>query len=220
MKGIPSGMDPRLDMTLVHFVPALTPEGPALEYPDVRRRAWGALFDSLLHSLAVNQALKNVRYIGPLRQRIPPFSLTGTQSYSELGPTGADVMRVLASQACVGSSGKTTVGQLSEALRRRFRMLRGVRLTRIDPDRTFTSLVGDEAGGLAGQNLAYMGFGIGQLVPVVVETMMLPPNGCLLVEQPEVHLHPAAQADLGNLLCEHIAKGRRFDSRCSSSHTC
>ena len=47
-------------------------------------------------------------------------------------------------------------------------------------------------------SLRDVGFGISQVLPVVVQSR-LSENKTLLIEQPEVHLHPAHQAELGDL---------------------
>ena len=55
------------------------------------------------------------------------------------------------------------------------------------------------------RNLVDVGYGISQVLPVVTE--MLKANGptTLLLQQPEVHLHPSAQAAVGTLLCDIAA---------------
>jgi hypothetical protein len=47
-------------------------------------------------------------------------------------------------------------------------------------------------------NLSDVGFGVSQLIPVLIANISLPEGGTLLVNQPEVHLHPSAQAKLAN----------------------
>lgn len=48
-----------------------------------------------------------------------------------------------------------------------------------------------------------VGFGLSQLLPLVVQSVM-PTQRTICVEQPEVHVHPKLQADLGDLLAEAI----------------
>ena len=57
-------------------------------------------------------------------------------------------------------------------------------------------------------NLADVGYGVSQVLPLITE--LLRDNGpqLILLQQPEVHLHPSAQAALGNLLCEMVGSGR------------
>lgn len=61
------------------------------------------------------------------------------------------------------------------------------------------------------RNLIDVGYGVSQVLPVITE--LLRPGGpqTALLQQPEVHLHPVAQASLGSLLCELAGakEGRR-----------
>jgi predicted ATPase len=45
-----------------------------------------------------------------------------------------------------------------------------------------------------------VGFGLTQLFPVLVEVLAASPGDIVIVENPEVHLHPKAQQDIGELL--------------------
>ncbi len=51
----------------------------------------------------------------------------------------------------------------------------------------------------------HTGFGLTQVLPIIVAALSLPRNGLLLVENPEVHLHPAGQAAMGKFLAEVAA---------------
>src|SRR4029077_20194792 len=57
-------------------------------------------------------------------------------------------------------------------------------------------------------NLVDVGYGVSQALPVVVETLQAPRGSLFLLQQPEVHLHPRAQAALGTYLAD-ISKRRR-----------
>ncbi len=59
-----------------------------------------------------------------------------------------------------------------------------------------------------GRNIIDVGYGVSQVLPVVTE--LLRPKGpkTFLLQQPEVHLHPSAQAALGSLFCD-VASGNR-----------
>lgn len=45
-----------------------------------------------------------------------------------------------------------------------------------------------------------VGYGVSQILPVVVELLTHGKGSCLAIQQPEVHLHPKAQAALGDVL--------------------
>lgn len=54
------------------------------------------------------------------------------------------------------------------------------------------------------QNLADVGYGCGQVLPILVAGFNRRPGEILVVEQPEIHLHPRAQAELGDFFV-HLA---------------
>ena len=62
----------------------------------------------------------------------------------------------------------------------------------------------------ARRNLIDVGYGVSQVLPLLVD--LLAPNGSslLLLQQPEVHLHPSAQAALASLFCAIAASGRQL----------
>jgi predicted ATPase len=50
-----------------------------------------------------------------------------------------------------------------------------------------------------GLDLTDVGFGVSQILPIIVKGFSAPANSLVLVEQPEAHLHPKMQADLADL---------------------
>lgn len=56
--------------------------------------------------------------------------------------------------------------------------------------------------------LSDVGFGISQILPFVVQSLAAK-DQIISIEQPEVHIHPKLQADLGDLLAEAIRPPRR-----------
>ena len=53
--------------------------------------------------------------------------------------------------------------------------------------------------------LTDVGFGVSQVLPVVTQCFYAAPRSTLILEQPEIHLHPAVQAGLADLLMEAAA---------------
>jgi len=49
-------------------------------------------------------------------------------------------------------------------------------------------------------NIAYYGFGVNQCMPYFIQGLLSAPNDHIMIEQPEVHVHPNAQMDLGTLI--------------------
>jgi predicted ATPase len=52
--------------------------------------------------------------------------------------------------------------------------------------------------------LTDVGFGVSQVLPVVVQVFYAQPNSTVLIEQPELHLHPSVQASLADLFIDAI----------------
>jgi len=56
-------------------------------------------------------------------------------------------------------------------------------------------------------SLTSTGFGISYVLPVVVSGLLCPPGAMLIVENPEAHLHPAAQSAVGQFLAAVSSTG-------------
>lgn len=52
--------------------------------------------------------------------------------------------------------------------------------------------------------LTDVGFGVSQVLPVIVECFYVPKRSIVIFEQPEIHLHPKVQADLADLFVDAI----------------
>ena len=70
----------------------------------------------------------------------------------------------------------------------------------------------------AKRNLIDVGYGVSQVLPLVVELINPAGYSLFLLQQPEVHLHPSAQAALGSLFCETAASGRQIIAETHSDY--
>ena len=48
-------------------------------------------------------------------------------------------------------------------------------------------------------SIEFVGYGVSQSLPLIVDFLVAPKDTCFLVQQPEVHLHPKAQAAIGEV---------------------
>ena len=64
----------------------------------------------------------------------------------------------------------------------------------------------------------HTGFGLTQVLPIVVAALSTDEGGLLLIENPEVHLHPAGQAAMGEFLAEVAAAGVQAILETHSDH--
>lgn len=53
-------------------------------------------------------------------------------------------------------------------------------------------------------DLPDVGFGISQVLPVLVQCFYAPPRSIIIIEQPEIHLHPSAQSALADVMVDVI----------------
>lgn len=66
-------------------------------------------------------------------------------------------------------------------------------------------------------NIADVGFGVSQVLPVLVALLTAIPGQMIILEQPELHLHPRAQAALATLLIDAAKRGVRVVAETHSS---
>jgi len=66
-------------------------------------------------------------------------------------------------------------------------------------------------------NIADVGFGVSQVLPVLVALLTAEPGQLVYIEQPELHLHPQAQQALAPILAEAAGRGVRVVAETHSS---
>jgi hypothetical protein len=66
-------------------------------------------------------------------------------------------------------------------------------------------------------NIADVGFGVSQTLPVVVALAVAQPGQLVYIEQPEIHLHPRAQVAMARLLANAANRGVRVVAETHSS---
>ena len=68
------------------------------------------------------------------------------------------------------------------------------------------------------RNLIDVGYGVSQVLPVITELLRSDAPSLFLLQQPEVHLHPSAQAALGSLFCQVAGPNRQLVVETHSDH--
>ena len=69
-----------------------------------------------------------------------------------------------------------------------------------------------------GRNLVDVGYGVSQTLPILTELLREDSPDICLLQQPEVHLHPSAQAALGSLFCSIAASSMQLIVETHSDH--
>ena len=68
------------------------------------------------------------------------------------------------------------------------------------------------------RNVIDVGYGVSQVLPVITELFLDSDTPMFLLQQPEVHLHPSAQAALGSLFCNVATTNRQLVVETHSDH--
>ncbi len=68
------------------------------------------------------------------------------------------------------------------------------------------------------QRPIHTGFGLTQVLPIFVATLSAKQNDLVIIENPEVHLHPAAQSEMGKFLTKVAAAGIQVILETHSDH--
>lgn len=175
-------------------------------------------------SLSLERRLGALSYLGPLR--VDP-----ERTYTWLGGAPADV----------GAAGEQTVQAILAGDDRRFNLRHRERLRSLQamvaerlrdlglisafsvvpiaPGRREHEVRVTVAGSRDEVLLTDVGFGISQVLPVLVQSFYADPNSTTLMEQPELHLHPRVQMNLADFFIaatgarEQTAPGKSIERR-------
>ena len=154
------------------------------------------------------------RYIGPARVQAPRFRAAVTTSDRTLDPQGSRVDHMLAINEVVKEKTDTWLQKFGVPYRLDAKIeMQAVQST----DITTVSLIHKTTGTQLGSS--DVGYGISQILPIIVQICMLQ-NGALLIEQPELHLHPSMQSNIGSLFAETIlsSSGAQIIAETHSEH--
>jgi predicted ATPase len=155
-------------------------------------------------SQAVQNFLENLEYLGPIRpepERVFAFDKLKSQRWERRGWKALlDYLERIADSEEIGK----WIKQL--------RLGESVEVTpRTLEDRMFVSRVRIQelASGIS-INERDMGYGFSQVLPVIVQSALARPGSLVIIEQPELHLHPAAQAELGDVFIGCFKRSVQF----------
>ena len=163
-------------------------------------------------SLAIRRELENIAYLGPLRRKPERDYVWNKSKPGEIGSDGHKAIDVLLSSALI--KGDPLVKNVSDWLAR-MKIADKLELDPVGGSR-YEVVVHREG---VKANLRDVGIGISQALPVIVMAHFAPPGSILILEEPEIHLHPLAQSVLAELFVEVSKKrGVQFLVETHSEH--
>lgn len=162
---------------------------------------------------------KEFFYLGPLR-RSPSRSYARTGHLLSVGPAGEHTPSVLANLKARAAKERSA----QPVQRKRLSQFNDWMQT-LFPGRIVEAKSVDELvklliyqSGPRGDAISDVGFGISQILPILVQIAVMPDKSTLLIEQPELHLHPSVQTRLAEVLAAASRSGRRFIVETHSEH--
>ena len=165
--------------------------------------------------LAFETMLSGTYYLGPLRERPRrQYSYSGTVP-SDVGSRGERVVDALLAarqQKRVFGRGEdapsyTFEEQIAYWLKE-LGLIASFRVASIAPESNLYQVLVRQSEGGSEVALADVGFGVSQVLPVLTLLYYVPEGSTVLLEHPEIHLHPRVQSDLADVII-HASKTRR-----------
>lgn len=163
-----------------------------------------------LNSL-LNSDLNNMRYLSPIRARPERAYVHYSEDTSLLNEDGSNSAHILWAKRDHEVKWKNKKFKLSAAVNE---CIDTIGLSQaISPDK-----VGDiiyKVGlkeSVSGSNvsLADVGFGYSQVIPIILLGLLNSKDNLMLIEQPEIHLHPSSAGNLADLFLGFVEDDKRF----------
>jgi predicted ATPase len=169
-------------------------------------------------SLQMERLLRSVSYLGPLRSKGERlYYWTGGEPES-VGYSGENtISALLAAKVRQLNAGKNKRKRpfqqfIAEKLQQ-LELIDQFEVRQISDHRKEYEVKVRTPGSPLFVDLPDVGFGISQVLPVVVQCFYAPAGSILFIEQPELHLHPRAQAHLADLFIDVLTSREDGEER-------
>jgi hypothetical protein len=147
-------------------------------------------------SLAIRRELEGISYLGPLRRKPERDYAWNKTKPGEVGIDGRSAVdALLASALLKGDEQNQIVKGVSEWLAR-MKVADSLEVRQQGRSNRYELIVHRD--GVA-CNLRDVGIGVSQVLPVLVVAYFAPAGSTIILEEPEIHLHPLAQSVLAEL---------------------
>ena len=147
-------------------------------------------------SLAIRRELESISYLGPLRRKPERDYAWNKTKPGAVGIDGRSAVdALLASAMLKGDEQNYIVDGVSKWLAR-MKVADKLEVRQQGRSNRYELIV--HRGGVA-CNLRDVGIGVSQVLPVLVVAYFAPPGSTIVLEEPEIHLHPLAQSVLAEL---------------------
>lgn len=147
-------------------------------------------------------------HIGPLRDFPHRIYVTSGQVPKDVGSRGEKAIDILWISNLKDDLKEIEIKSKTVNWFREFGFANDIELLDIS-NRNYYSVIVTDPNTEHKVNLADVGFGASQTLPIIIESFYAPPHSTILIEQPEIHLHPKAQLTLGDLFVSAVNESPR-----------
>ncbi len=168
--------------------------------------------------LRLEYLLRSVYYVGPLREHPKRLYFWSGEVPDHVGVRGDRAIEaILAAGDRRFNFGPkqwtSSLGELVAARLRAMGLIHGFEVRSLGEHRKEYEVWVQTGRRLPMVKLTDVGFGISQVLPVIVECFYVPRRSIVIFEQPEIHLHPSVQAELADLFVDAIRARERGVAR-------
>lgn len=157
----------------------------------------GAVLQDL--SLSIRRELEGVVYLGPLRRKPERDYVWNKSKPGEVGSDGGKVMDALLASALLKAEDQgETLANVSKWLKK-MGIAEKVEVRQVGRSSRYELVVLKDG---VWANLRDVGIGVSQVLPVLTVAYFVPAGSTVLLEEPEIHLHPLAQSVLAEMFVE------------------
>ena len=210
----------------MHFIPHHITFVSDADNPHKRPMMLDPIFLYPFFSLT-NEIQDNLKYLGPLRDRPQRAYLHSGNPTTEIGESGQYAAQILWLEKDSRLEYLPALGQeskkvtLIEAVNEAFLNLGMIQPIDVKSEKSIVyqilfRLAGTESSKAV--TITDVGFGVSQLLPILLLGLRSDKSATLLLEQPEIHLHPKLQANLADFLLTLTEQGRRVIVETHSDH--
>lgn len=162
----------------------------------------GAVLEDL--SLAIRRELENIVYLGPLRRKPERDYVWNKSKPGEVGSDGHRAIDVLLASALMKGEDQNRIIEGVSKWLVRMKVADKLEVTQLGRSTRYEVVIHRD--GLE-TNLRDVGIGISQVLPVLTIAYFAQSGSTIMLEEPEIHLHPLAQSVLAELFVE-VSKER------------